>query len=96
MRVFGRIPGFGQGMIMFRQYGPFVTIITASGGPGLSPCDVDAWLLQRRPCCEVRVEDQGLWPKGGRRPVPLRATQRERQRFCTARGWHQDEEQGMK
>jgi hypothetical protein len=32
---------------MFRQVGPFVTIITAPGGLGLSTCDIDDGLEER-------------------------------------------------
>ena len=32
---------------MFRQVRPFVTIITAAAGSGLSTCDVDDWLAGR-------------------------------------------------
>lgn len=59
--------GPGAGTVMFRQDGPFVTIITASGGAGLTPCGVDDWQGERGSRIEASVEGLDRWPQGGRR-----------------------------
>jgi hypothetical protein len=56
---------------MFKQVGPIVTIITASGGPGLSTCVIDDGLVARGARQMTCVDEQGPSPYGDGWLAPL-------------------------